>query len=129
MKVTNQIRSKVLKSAWKTYRAQENGGFSYKTLRIRTFAQILRDTWAFYKSKNYFAKQETTYVAVGQIAVETEKAIAFKAVLECVHTSQVVTKLAWFPKSQMQNGKVASWLVAKKESELVTRQSINITWA
>ena len=130
MKVTNEIRSKVLKSAWKTYNAQENGEFSnkYYSKGVRSFGEILRDTWSFYKSKNYFAKTQSSYVQLGQVAAETLKAVAYKVNLECVHTHQVVTRTVWFPKSQMQNGKVASWLVGKKEAELRTRQSIQISW-
>lgn len=114
MKVTNEIRSKVLKSAWKMWDS---------CMGNKDFSDCLRDTWAFYKSKNYFQKPEVTFVNLPKIVKESAKAIAFQVTLECMHTHQVINKLVWIPRSLTKAGQVQSWFLHKKLQEVTPERS------
>lgn len=68
------------------------------------------------------AWRQAYHALPAEIERETEKAIALKATLHCVHTDQVVSRLAWFPKSQIKNNAVPGWLIDCKVDELRDRE-------
>ena len=85
MKFTNEIKSKVLKTAWKNYNDQ-----NYK-YGFKPFSKILKETWDWYKN-NY--KKETFKLLGGSIISETDKAIYFNAYLGFYAK-------VWLPKSMI----------------------------
>jgi len=53
-----------------------------------------------------------------EIERETDKAVAVKAFCEECVSDQVITRLAWFPKSVMREGKIPGWLIDRKREEI-----------
>jgi len=49
---------------------------------------------------------------------ETEKAVAAEASLDFYNVEKNLTKLVWFPKSQIKDGKIPGWLIRCKKREL-----------
>ena len=56
---------------------------------------------------------------VGSIIRETEKAIAVRATIYEECSDQEVTRLAWFPKSQIKNAQAPGWLFLAKAKDLL----------
>jgi len=57
------------------------------------------------------------------IVQETEKAFALQAYLTCVTTDETIKRLAWFPKSQMENEGVPRWLIDDRYTRLRNEQN------
>ena len=57
-------------------------------------------------------------IELGEIVRETEKAVAVTADWEDLDTKKTGERLAWFPKSQVKDGKAPYWLIEAKAVEV-----------
>ena len=103
IKVTNDIRSKVMKAAHTTSKKR-------KTWKWST---CLKSAWRWAK--------ETLLTIDGfgdyRIAKETEKAIMIFANMVCLTTDQVKSYNVWVPKSIIKDGVIPSWFIQKKQND------------
>jgi hypothetical protein len=53
-----------------------------------------------------------------EIERETDRAYGVTVEIECPNTNAFKTKLVWFPKSQIKDGKVPAWLLNAKIKEI-----------
>ena len=51
---------------------------------------------------------------------ETEKAVAVNATLTREATDEVISRMVWFPKSQLKNGQAPGWLINAKLKRLLS---------
>lgn len=112
-KVTNQIRSKVLKAAWKIYTKR------YKVRSIENWSKALKRAWEWAKEVLLTIKGVTNYTVIR----ETEKAICIAGELYCVVTDQSVRSNLWIPKSLVKDGVIADWFFEKKVEEAISLHS------
>lgn len=58
---------------------------------------------------------------VGAPLKESEKAMGFSAVIDCVDTDRNLQTVIWFPKSQIRENHVPGWLIVAKIRETLGR--------
>jgi hypothetical protein len=61
---------------------------------------------------------------VGSVERETTKAVAVKATIYEECTDQQITRLVWFPKSQIKNDQAPGWLFLAKVNDLLEQVSM-----
>jgi len=101
------MRSKVMKAAWTSFRSGKS----------KTWSESLRSAWAW--AKRTLLEKFRSIMTIR----ESEKAVAINVYFECLHTERTVTRMAWIPKSLLQNGCVPEWFLTKKVNELAEQFS------
>jgi len=106
MRVTNETKSKVFKTAWKNFKSGNRFA--------KTFSKALKSAWKFWKEKI-----QSDFVSFLEIIRETEKAILAEFDIASgvryvgTHKTSFETQKIWVPKTLVTGNSVPSWFISK----------------
>jgi hypothetical protein len=89
------------------------------TVKSETFNKSAAEFLQTETSRKEIRDFKNSHHSVGSIIRETEKAVAVRATIYEECSDQEVTRLAWFPKSQIKNAQAPGWLFLAKAKDLL----------